>query len=62
MVASDGSQVSVATLSNGAVDGDEFSLAITTSDKLTLRNTQTNTLMDLKDDAGNTVQVWLMRR
>ncbi|WP_318519736.1 flagellar hook-associated protein FlgK [Photobacterium leiognathi] len=57
MVASDGSQVSVATLSNGAVDGDEFSLAITTSDKLTVRNTQTNTLMDLKDDAGNTVQV-----
>ncbi|WP_318471768.1 flagellar hook-associated protein FlgK [Photobacterium leiognathi] len=56
MVASDGSQVSVATLSNGAVDGDEFSLAITTSDKLTVRNTQTNTLMDLKDDAGNTVQ------
>ncbi|WP_318435330.1 flagellar hook-associated protein FlgK [Photobacterium leiognathi] len=57
MVASDGSQVSIATLSNGAVDGDEFSLAITTSDKLTVRNTQTNTLMDLKDDAGNTVQV-----
>ncbi|WP_061012965.1 flagellar hook-associated protein FlgK [Photobacterium leiognathi] len=56
MVASDGSQVSIATLSNGAVDGDEFSLAITTSDKLTVRNTQTNTLMDLKDDAGNTVQ------
>ncbi|WP_305843959.1 flagellar hook-associated protein FlgK [Photobacterium leiognathi] len=56
MVASDGSQVSVATLSNGAVDGDEFSLAITTSDKLTVRNTQTNTLIDLKDDAGNTVQ------
>ncbi|WP_318514609.1 flagellar hook-associated protein FlgK [Photobacterium leiognathi] len=56
MVASDGSQVSVATLSNGAVDGDEFSLAITTSDKLTVRNTQTNALMDLKDDAGNTVQ------
>ncbi|KJF90398.1 flagellar hook-associated protein FlgK [Photobacterium leiognathi] len=56
MVANDGSQVSVATLSNGAVDGDEFSLAITTSDKLTVRNTQTNTLMDLKDDAGNTVQ------
>ncbi|WP_305370236.1 flagellar hook-associated protein FlgK [Photobacterium leiognathi] len=56
MVASDGSQVSVATLSNGAVDGDEFTLAITTSDKLTVRNTQTNALMDLKDDAGNTVQ------
>ena len=56
MVASDGSQVSVATLSNGAVDGDKFTLAITTSDKLTVRNTQTNALMDLKDDAGNTVQ------
>ncbi|WP_305406308.1 flagellar hook-associated protein FlgK [Photobacterium leiognathi] len=56
MVANDGSQVSVATLSNGAVDGDEFSLVITTSDKLTVRNTQTNALMDLKDDAGNTVQ------
>ncbi|WP_305830402.1 flagellar hook-associated protein FlgK [Photobacterium leiognathi] len=56
MVASDGSQVSVATLSNGAAANDEFTLAITTSDKLTVRNTQTNTLMDLKDDAGNTVQ------
>ncbi|WP_305460478.1 flagellar hook-associated protein FlgK [Photobacterium leiognathi] len=57
MVASDGSQVSVAMLSNGAAANDEFTLAITTSDKLTVRNTQTNTLMDLKDDAGNTVQV-----
>ncbi|WP_318502195.1 flagellar hook-associated protein FlgK [Photobacterium leiognathi] len=56
MVASDGSQVSVATLNNGAAANDEFTLAITTSDKLTVRNTQTNTLMDLKDDAGNTVQ------
>ncbi|WP_305817990.1 flagellar hook-associated protein FlgK [Photobacterium leiognathi] len=56
MVASDGSQVSVATLSNGAAANDEFTLAITTSDKLTVRNTQTNTLMDLKDNAGNTVQ------
>ncbi|PSW45655.1 flagellar hook-associated protein FlgK [Photobacterium leiognathi] len=56
MVASDGSQVSVATLSNGAAANDEFTLAITTSDKLTVRNTQTNTLMDLQDDAGNTVQ------
>ncbi|WP_419239253.1 flagellar hook-associated protein FlgK [Photobacterium leiognathi] len=56
MVASDGSQVSVATLSDGAVADDEFTLAITTSDKLTVRNTQTNALMDLKDDAGNTVQ------
>ncbi|WP_318460426.1 flagellar hook-associated protein FlgK [Photobacterium leiognathi] len=56
MVASDGSQVSVATLSNGAAANDEFTLAITTSDKLTVRNTQTNTLMDLQDDVGNTVQ------
>ncbi|WP_318480752.1 flagellar hook-associated protein FlgK [Photobacterium leiognathi] len=56
MVANDGSQVSVATLSNGAAANDEFTLAIATSDKLTVRNTQTNTLMDLKDDAGNTVQ------
>ncbi|WP_318485878.1 flagellar hook-associated protein FlgK [Photobacterium leiognathi] len=56
MVASDGSQVSVATLSDGALADDEFTLAITTSDKLTVRNTQTNALMDLKDDAGNTVQ------
>ncbi|WP_318511311.1 flagellar hook-associated protein FlgK [Photobacterium leiognathi] len=57
MVASDGSQVSVATLSNGAAANDKFTLAIDASDKLTVINTQTNTLMDLKDDAGNTVQV-----
>ncbi|WP_305417277.1 flagellar hook-associated protein FlgK [Photobacterium leiognathi] len=56
MVASDGSQVSVATLGAGAAVGDTFTLEIKTSDKLTVRNTQTNTLMDLKDDAGNTVQ------
>ncbi|PSV28748.1 flagellar hook-associated protein FlgK [Photobacterium sp. GB-56] len=56
MVASNGDQISVASLTSGAAIGDTFTLAITASDKLTVTNTQTNTLMDLKDDAGNTVQ------
>ncbi|KJG40311.1 flagellar biosynthesis anti-sigma factor FlgM [Photobacterium angustum] len=56
MVASDGSQVSVATLGAGAAVGDSFTLNITTSDKLTVKNTQTNTLVDLDDGSGNSVQ------
>ncbi|PSV23319.1 flagellar hook-associated protein FlgK [Photobacterium leiognathi subsp. mandapamensis] len=56
MVASNGDQISVASLTSGAAIGDTFTLAITASDKLTVTNTKTNTLMDLKDDSGNTVQ------